>query len=168
MKNLFFLLFLSFSLIACTSEEINDKNSIGSLNPNTSQIENQQDLHQNTQSNYRLPMFSVESDFVSVDGNGCFTINVRIYTHTSTTGTLLLINQNVQVCQEDMERGLNSDKNGLEEEYNCVGGTLLNGDKVLPSKLKNKYCLTEFLNNPEHNEVYGQYLIQKKKLLNNF
>lgn len=158
MKKLIFLMFFSLSLIACTSEEISEEN--------ISQIENQQTLNQDIESTNRLPMFSVESDFVSVDGGGCFTINVRIYAHTGTTGKLLIASQNVQICEEDMERGLNSDENGLENEYMCPEGTLLNGDKVLPSKLEYKFCLAEFLNNPKHEAVYEEYLEKKSELLN--
>ncbi|TQD40709.1 hypothetical protein [Haloflavibacter putidus] len=152
MKKLIFLMFFSLSLIACTSEEISEEN--------ISQIENQQTLNQDIESTNRLPMFSVESDLVSVDDD-CFILNVRIYLHNETTGKLLIANQNVEtgdVCSDSE----NMDRNNIY----CDGGTLLNGDRALPSKLKSEHCLTDFLNNPEHEGVYGQYLEKKSELLN--
>lgn len=170
MKKLLFLTFFSLTIMACSTKEINDENSVGAAKYNSSQIENELSLNPDAQSNQdaRYPpstSFSVESDFVSVDGNGCFTINIRVYVDSATTGKLLILSQNVVACSdgdENMDRGSNSNDN----DYICLGGELLNGDIVLPSKLEFKHCLAEFLNNPEHEEVYKQYLVKKRELLN--
>lgn len=142
-KSLLLLLF-SFSMIAFGNSTINF-----SENP--------------VKVDHKISSFTVDIDMVSIEKPNCYIINVRISSYNNTLGKFLVASQNVQVgkaCVTKEKTKINP------EEINCEAGILPNGDQILPSKLKLEHCLINFLNNPDHEEVYGQYLVKKYELLN--
>lgn len=97
---------------------------------------------------------NVESDLVRVISPGCYLVNVRVYLTTVAGQTTLVANQDVEVgdCGGSSERLGNQD-----ETKNCQGGSLPNGDYVVPKDSVYEYCLLDLL--LENEDVYRDYLI---------
>ena len=103
--------------------------------------------------------FSVKADLVSIDGNGCFTLNVRVYLDDSSGNTLLIASGNSQICERSTPKGIPSADNSK-----CKN-ELYKGDYIShPSSKDYKYCLIDCL---KSEEVYQQYQTEKYRVLSN-
>lgn len=101
----------------------------------------------------------VESDLVRIISPGCYLVNVRVYLTNTVSGQVTLAaNQDVEVgdCGGSSERLGNHDKT-----KNCHGGSLPNGDYVVPKASVYEYCLLDLLLGNE--EVYRDYLISTQE-----
>ena len=100
--------------------------------------------------------FSVSADLVSIDGNGCFTVNVRVYMIDGAGNSLLVASGNSQVCQRGSAPDSNIDS-GI-----CENG-LYKGDYIShPNPKGFKYCLIDCL---KEQDVYDEYQIEKQRVI---
>lgn len=128
-------------------------------------LANQEVEQENISNKIWLGFFlSVESDLVDYGKiKDCFTVNVRVYMTTISTGQkLLLASENVMVgngCPEKQTNLQNS------EETKCMEGYLPNGDYVLSTELGNSFeeCLIDLLANDD--ELYHQYIVSTRNLI---
>ena len=94
-----------------------------------------------------LPIFTVEADLVSIDGDSCFTVQVRVYLLSAGQRTLVASDK-VQICDD-------TDYSKSSSKANC-SGKLPNGDLVMGVEDLGNPCLYQRLNN--NKEIYDLYL----------
>jgi hypothetical protein len=100
--------------------------------------------------------FNVSADLVSIDGNGCFTVNVRVYMIDNAGNSLLVASGNSQVCEG------RSASDGNKDSELCENG-LYKGDYIShPNQKGLKYCLIDCL---KEEAVYDEYQTEKHRVL---
>lgn len=101
--------------------------------------------------------FSVSADLVSIDGGGCFTVNIRVYMIDQSGNSLLIASGNSHVCGNRP-----ASPNSTSESTTCED-TLFKGDYITHQNSKDfKYCLIDCL---KDERVYEKYETEKYKVL---
>ena len=100
----------------------------------------------------RLPFLNipikVQADLVSIDGNGCFTVNIRVYV-IQDDNQLLIASGNSQICEgRSAQMGL-----AVSPNSDC-GNEVYKGDFISHANSRGfKYCLIECLRDEN---IYNQ------------